>query len=50
MHGVTVNILRLVTHLVTELFRDTSPNALMLPILVEKLLVAIKDMLQPAQS
>jgi hypothetical protein len=26
MHRVTVNILRLVTHLVTELFRDAIPN------------------------
>jgi len=49
MHRVTINILCLVTHLVTELFRDAIPNTLMWPVLVEKLLVAIKDMLQPAQ-
>ena len=35
MHRVTINILCLVTHLVTELFRDAIPNTLMKDIVVE---------------
>ncbi len=49
MHRVTINILCLVTHLVTELFRDAIPNTLMWPVLVEKVFVFIEYVLESVQ-
>ncbi len=46
MHRVTINILCLVAHLVTELFRDAIPNTLMWPVLVEKVFVFIEYVFQ----
>ena len=50
MHRVTINILCLVNHLVTELFRDAIPNPLMWPVVVEEVLVFIKHILQSIQA
>jgi hypothetical protein len=49
MYRVTINILCLVTHLVTELFRDAIPNILMWPVLVEKVFVFIEYVLESVQ-
>ena len=49
MHRVTINILCLVTHLVTELFRDAIPNTLMWPVLVEEVFVFIKHVLESGE-
>ena len=49
MHRVTINILCLVNHLVTELFRDAIPNTLMWPVLVEKVFVFIEYVLESVQ-
>jgi hypothetical protein len=43
MHRVTINILCLVNHLVTELFRDAIPNPLMWSVMVEEVLVFIEQ-------
>jgi len=50
MHRVTINILCLVTHLVTELFRDAIPNTLMWPVLVEKVVFSVAIMILPLSS
>jgi hypothetical protein len=49
MHRVTINILCLVTHLVTELFRDAIPHTLMWPVLVEKVFLFIEYELESVQ-
>ncbi len=49
MQRVTTNILCLVTHLVTELFRDAILNTLMWPVLVEKVFVFIEYVLESVQ-
>jgi len=49
MYRVIINILCLVTHLVTELFRDAIPNTLMWPVLVEKVFVFIEYVLESVQ-
>jgi len=49
MYRVIINILCLVTHLVTELFRDAIPNTLMWLVLVEKIFVFIEYVLESIQ-